>query len=85
MPKQIDFLFAGGFRGVERGVLRPQRLQLAVALLEFPQRLGRVREGVEQRELPVRRKERLMVVRSVQIDQLIAQIFQHRRAWWASH
>jgi hypothetical protein len=75
MPKQIDFLFARGLSGVEGGVFGPQPLQLPVALLELPQSLARVRISVEQRELPVGRKERLMVVWSVQVDQLIPEIF----------
>ena len=77
MPQQVDFLFAGGFRGAQRRVFGPQRLQLPIALFEFPRGLLRVRKSIEQRELPVRRKERLMIVRSVQIDQLVAQILQH--------
>ena len=44
MPKQIELLFARGFRGVERGVLRDQRLQLPIMLPIFLElRLPRAR------------------------------------------
>ena len=33
-------------------------------------------EGVEQRELTLRRKKRLVIVRSVKIDEFVAEIFQ---------
>ena len=37
-----------------------------------------MREAIEQRQLSLRRKKRLVIVRSVQIDQFVAKTFQHR-------
>ena len=64
---------------LKRLLLRDQRLQRAKMFSVFRQRRLGVREAVEQRELPFRREKRLVIVRAVQIDQLVADRFQNAR------
>ena len=77
MTEQIDFLFARGFRGAEAGVFRAQRLEPAIRFGKFPQRLRVMSVAVEKRELPLRLEQRLMIVRSVQIDEFVAEALEN--------
>ena len=79
MTKKVEFLFTRGFRGVERGVFGKQRLQLTVMLPVFVELLLSARERIEQAQLCFGRKQRLVVVRPVKIDQFVAKILQDRQ------
>ena len=63
----------------KRGVFRGQRLQLPVMLSIFLQLIVGARERIEQSQLFVGRKQRLVIVRPVKIDKFVAQVFQDRQ------
>ena len=58
-------------------MLGAQRLQFAVRVRKFAQRLAGVRVAVEKRELPLQRQKRLVIVRPVQIDQFVAEFLEN--------
>src|SRR2546430_8558615 len=79
MAEKIEFLLARGFRGIERGVLGGERLQLAKPFLIIGELLLRAGERIEKIELPVRRKQGLVIMRAMKIDQRVADAFQDRQ------
>ena len=79
MPQKIELLFAGGFSRVERSMLGEQGLQLPIALSIFLELRFGARERVEQIQLFIRRKQRLVIMRPMKIDKVIAELFQDRQ------
>ena len=71
MTQQLELLLARSLGGVQRGVLGDQLLQLAKFPGKFIPRFRGVRVAIYQPKLTVRRQQRLMIVGSVEIDQLI--------------
>src|ERR1700726_3370310 len=78
MTQKIQFLFARSLGSVKCRVLGCQGLQFPKMFFVFVEWFLRSRERIKQVELFDRRKQRLVVVWSVKIDQCIADAFQDR-------
>ena len=82
VAKKIKLLFAGRFSRVERSMLGEQCLQLPVLFPIFVEPFLCARERIEQAQLLLGRKQRLMIVRPMKIDKVVAEIFQDRQCGW---
>ena len=76
MTKKIELLLARRLSGVQRRLLGEQRLQLPVMLSIFAKLCFNARERIEQAQLCLGREQRLVIVRPVEIDKFVAEIFQ---------
>ena len=77
VAQQIELALQRRLVGGEAGALLLERGEPAKELLVFlAQRLG-AGKGIEQRELLLRGEERLVIVRAVEIDEVLAEALEH--------
>src|SRR5205809_2227875 len=84
MTKKIELLLARRFRSIECSVFSKQSLQLPIMLSVFVELLESARKRIEQGQLSFGRKQRLVIVRPMEIDKFISEIFEDRQCRWRS-